>query len=610
MNILTLENVTKGFGDKVLFQDVTFGIHEGDKIGVIGINGTGKSTLLKIIAGIEETDEGTIVKGNGVRIGYLPQNPVFEKGMTVLDYVAGTEQERMLDIVKESEAKTILTKLGIFDFDQKVDVLSGGQKKRIALAKVLVDRYEILVLDEPTNHIDNEMADWLEQYLNQYKGVLIMVTHDRYFLDRVTNKIVEIDNHTLYSYDENYSGFLKLKAEREDMERASYRKTQSILKTELAWMMRGARARSTKQKARIERFEELKQVERPKEEETVQLDSVGTRLGKKTIELRNICKSYGEKTLIDGYSYIVLRNERIGIIGANGCGKSTLIKIINGIVTPDSGEVEIGDTIKIGYFAQENQHMEEGGIRVIDYIRNVAEYIETAKGTASASQMLERFLFSPAMQYTPIEKLSGGEKRRLYLLRVLMEAPNVLILDEPTNDLDIATLTILEDYLDSFSGIVITVSHDRYFLDRVVNRIFAFEGNGVIRQYEGGFTDYLEKKKAEEKLITSSNNKKFEGTKGNNSDEKKSWQKNREQKLKFSYKEQREYDTIDEDIAKLEERIAQLEQEIAENANQYTKLQELMEQKEEAEQALEEKMERWVYLNDLAEKIAEQKKNG
>ena len=610
MNILTLENVTKGFGDKVLFQDVTFGIHEGDKIGVIGINGTGKSTLLKIIAGIEETDEGTIVKGNGVRIGYLPQNPVFEKGMTVLDYVAGTEQERMLDIVKESEAKTILTKLGIFDFDQKVDVLSGGQKKRIALAKVLVDRYEILVLDEPTNHIDNEMADWLEQYLNQYKGVLIMVTHDRYFLDRVTNKIVEIDNHTLYSYDENYSGFLKLKAEREDMERASYRKTQSILKTELAWMMRGARARSTKQKARIERFEELKQVERPREEETVQLDSVGTRLGKKTIELRNICKSYGEKTLIDGYSYIVLRNERIGIIGANGCGKSTLIKIINGIVTPDSGEVEIGDTIKIGYFAQENQHMEEGGMRVIDYIRNVAEYIETAKGTASASQMLERFLFSPAMQYTPIEKLSGGEKRRLYLLRVLMEAPNVLILDEPTNDLDIATLTILEDYLDSFSGIVITVSHDRYFLDRVVNRIFAFEGNGVIRQYEGGFTDYLEKKKAEEKSITSSNNKKFEGTKGNNSDEKKSWQKNREQKLKFSYKEQREYDTIDEDIAKLEERIAQLEQEIAENANQYTKLQELMEQKEEAEQALEEKMERWVYLNDLAEKIAEQKKNG
>ena len=610
MNILTLENVTKGFGDKVLFQDVTFGIHEGDKIGVIGINGTGKSTLLKIIAGIEETDEGTIVKGNGVRIGYLPQNPVFEKGMTVLDYVAGTEQERMLDIVKESEAKTILTKLGIFDFDQKVDVLSGGQKKRIALAKVLVDRYEILVLDEPTNHIDNEMADWLEQYLNQYKGVLIMVTHDRYFLDRVTNKIVEIDNHTLYSYDENYSGFLKLKAEREDMERASYRKTQSILKTELAWMMRGARARSTKQKARIERFEELKQVERPREEETVQLDSVGTRLGKKTIELRNICKSYGEKTLIDGYSYIVLRNERIGIIGANGCGKSTLIKIINGIVTPDSGEVEIGDTIKIGYFAQENQHMEEGGMRVIDYIRNVAEYIETAKGTASASQMLERFLFSPAMQYTPIEKLSGGEKRRLYLLRVLMEAPNVLILDEPTNDLDIATLTILEDYLDSFSGIVITVSHDRYFLDRVVNRIFAFEGNGVIRQYEGGFTDYLEKKKAEEKSITSSNDKKSEGTKGNNSDEKKSWQKNREQKLKFSYKEQREYDTIDEDIAKLEERIAQLEQEIAENANQYTKLQELMEQKEEAEQALEEKMERWVYLNDLAEKIAEQKKNG
>ena len=602
MNILTLEKVSKGFGDKTLFEEVTFGIHEGDKIGIIGINGTGKSTLLKIIAGVEEPDEGNVIKGNGVHIGYLSQNPSFKEGITVLDYVAGDSKQRMEDLTRESTAKTILTKLGIFDFEQSVDVLSGGQKKRIALAKILVDKAEILVLDEPTNHIDNEMADWLEQYLNQYKGVLVMVTHDRYFLDRVTNKIVEIDNKTLYSYEENYSGFLKLKAEREEMEQASYRKTQSILKTELAWMMRGARARSTKQKARIERFEELKQVERPKEDGKVQLDSVGTRLGKKTIELKDICKRYGEKTLIDHYSYIVLRDERIGIIGPNGCGKSTLIKIINGIVAPDSGSVEIGDTIKIGYFAQENQYMEEGQ-RVIDYIRNVAEYIETSKGTASASQMLERFLFPPAMQYTPVEKLSGGEKRRLYLLRVLMEAPNVLILDEPTNDLDIATLTILEDYLDSFSGIVITVSHDRYFLDRVVNRIFSFEGNGVIRQYEGGFSDYLQKKKANEREALPL--KKDE--KSVDSAEKKEWQKPKQQKLKFSYNEQREYDTIDEEIAKLEETIEKLEEEIAENANHYTKLQQLMEEKEKVEQALEEKMERWVYLNDLAEKIEEQK---
>ncbi|MBS6560651.1 MAG: ABC-F family ATP-binding cassette domain-containing protein [Clostridiales bacterium] len=602
MNILTLEKVSKGFGDKTLFEEVTFGIHEGDKIGIIGINGTGKSTLLKIIAGAEEPDEGNVIKGNGIRIGYLSQNPSFREGITVLDYVAGDSKQRMEDLTRESTAKTILTKLGIFDFEQSVDVLSGGQKKRIALAKILVDPAEILVLDEPTNHIDNEMADWLEQYLNQYKGVLVMVTHDRYFLDRVTNKIVEIDNKTLYSYEENYSGFLKLKAEREEMEQASYRKTQSILKTELAWMMRGARARSTKQKARIERFEELKQVERPKEDGKVQLDSVGTRLGKKTIELKDICKRYGEKTLIDHYSYIVLRDERIGIIGPNGCGKSTLIKIINGIVAPDSGTVEIGDTIKIGYFAQENQYMEEGQ-RVIDYIRNVAEYIETSKGTASASQMLERFLFPPAMQYTPVEKLSGGEKRRLYLLRVLMEAPNVLILDEPTNDLDIATLTILEDYLDSFSGIVITVSHDRYFLDRVVNRIFSFEGNGVIRQYEGGFSDYLQKKKANEREALSFKR----DEKSVDSTEKKEWQKPKQQKLKFSYNEQREYDTIDEEIAKLEENIEKLEEEIAKNANHYTKLQQLMEEKEQAEQALEEKMERWVYLNDLAEKIEEQK---
>lgn len=605
MNILTLEKVTKGYGDKNLLEDVTFGIHEGDKIGVVGINGTGKTTLLKMIAGLEETDDGNIIRANGIQIGYLPQNPTFEQGISVLDYVAGNEKERMEDVGKESEAKTILNKLGIHDFLKEIDVMSGGQKKRIALAKVLIDKNDVLILDEPTNHIDNEMADWLEDYLNQYKGVLIMVTHDRYFLDRVTNKIVEIDNQTLYAYQENYSGFLKLKAEREDMERASYRKAQSLLRTELAWMMRGARARSTKQKARIERFEELKQVERPKEEEVVQLDSVGTRLGKKTIEIRNLCKAYGDKKLIDQYSYIVLRNERIGIIGPNGCGKSTFIKILNGIVKPDAGEIEVGETVKIGYFAQENQYMEEG-MRVIDYIKNVAEYIETSTGTISASQMLERFLFPPHVQYTPIEKLSGGEKRRLYLLRVLMEAPNVLILDEPTNDLDITTLTILEDYLDSFSGIVITVSHDRYFLDRVVNRIFAFEGNGVIQQYEGGFSDYFRKKKEKEKMFRS---KKEEGKQSESEQtSKETWKNNREQKLKFSYKEQREYETIDEDIANLEESIQQLEEEITKNSNSYTKLQELMEEKQVVEKQLEEKMERWVYLNDLAERIEEQKR--
>ena len=605
MNILTLEKVTKGYGDKNLLEDVTFGIHEGDKIGVVGINGTGKTTLLKMIAGLEETDDGNIIRANGIQIGYLPQNPTFEQGISVLDYVAGNEKERMEDVGKESEAKAILNKLGIHDFLKEIDVMSGGQKKRIALAKVLIDKNDVLILDEPTNHIDNEMADWLEDYLNQYKGVLIMVTHDRYFLDRVTNKIVEIDNQTLYAYQENYSGFLKLKAEREDMERASYRKAQSLLRTELAWMMRGARARSTKQKARIERFEELKQVERPKEEEAVQLDSVGTRLGKKTIEIRNLCKAYGDKKLIDQYSYIVLRNERIGIIGPNGCGKSTLIKILNGIVKPDAGEIEVGETVKIGYFAQENQYMEEG-MRVIDYIKNVAEYIETSTGTISASQMLERFLFPPHVQYTPIEKLSGGEKRRLYLLRVLMEAPNVLILDEPTNDLDITTLTILEDYLDSFSGIVITVSHDRYFLDRVVNRIFAFEGNGVIQQYEGGFSDYFRKKKEKEKMFRS---KKEEGKQSESEQtSKETWKNNREQKLKFSYKEQREYETIDEDIANLEESIQQLEEEITKNSNSYTKLQELMEEKQVVEKQLEEKMERWVYLNDLAERIEEQKR--
>lgn len=603
MNILTLEQITKTHGEKTLFRDVTLGIHEGDKIGIIGINGTGKTTLLKIIAGLEEVDEGTITKARGIHIGYLPQNPTFEKDSTVLAHIVETKGNEIPDPVKESEAKRILMKLGITDFEQKIDGMSGGEKKRIALAKTLLDDFEILVLDEPTNHMDHEMIEWLEEYLNNYKGVLIMVTHDRYFLDRVTNKIVEIDNQTLYSYDENYSGFLKRKAEREDSERATYRKAQSILRTELEWMMRGARARSTKQKARIERFEQLSQMERPKDDETVQLESVGTRLGKKTIECIDISKQYGEKQVLKHFSYVVCRGERIGIVGKNGSGKSTLMGMIAGTIMPDSGEIQRGETVKIGYFAQENQFMEQG-IRVIDYIKNVAEYVETSNGSISASQMLERFLFPPTLQYTPVEKLSGGEKRRLYLLRVLMDAPNVLLLDEPTNDLDIATLTILEDYLDTFAGIVITVSHDRYFLDRVVNRIFAFEGDGILTQYEGGFTDYFEKKQQKEQHILQEEKKKNVVD-----DEKKKKPKSSEKKLKFSYMEQKEYETIDETIAELEEKIEVLETKILEHAKEYTKLQQFMEEKEQTEALLEEKMERWIYLNDLAEQIKAQKEN-
>lgn len=596
MNILTAEQVSKGYGDKQLFDQVTLGINEGDKIGIIGVNGTGKTTLLRILAGLIEPDEGKVTKGTLIRTAYLPQNPVFEKGDTILSYVVKGKKAKSEDWSVESEAKTILTKLGIFDFEEPVEHLSGGQKKRVALARTLVAPAEVLILDEPTNHIDNDMADWLEQYLNKFKGVLVMVTHDRYFLDRVTNKIIEIDDKKLYSYSANYSGFLKLKAEREDMELASERKRQSILRTELAWMMRGARARSTKQKARIERYEEMKEQKGPQSDQKVEMDSLASRLGKKTIELSNIQKAYGEKVLINDFSYIFLRDERIGIIGPNGCGKSTLIKIINGIVIPDHGQVELGETIKIGYFAQENEDMDDD-IRVIDYIRNVAEYITTSKGTTSASQMLDRFLFTPAMQYTPVGKLSGGEKRRLYLLRILMGAPNVLILDEPTNDLDIATLTILEDYLDNFAGIVITVSHDRYFLDRMADRIFAFEGDGKITQYEGGFSDYaraLAQKQVKEKLVE-------KGAK------EKNYQKSKSAKLRFSYKEQKEYDTIDGDIAALEEQIVSLDQEIEQSATMYTRLNELMEQKSELEKKLNEKMDRWVYLNDLAEQIEAQR---
>ena len=502
----------------------------------------------------------------------------------------------------------MLNRLGITDHSAKVETLSGGQKKRVALASVLLSTAGLLILDEPTNHLDSEMADWLEDYLRKFKGALLMITHDRYFLDSVTNRIVELDNGKLYSYQANYEGFLKLKAERMDMERATERKRQSILRVELAWMQRGARARSTKQKGRIMRYEELKDRKGPAEEESVEMESVSSRLGRTTVELSDICKAYGDKVLIRDYTYFFLKNDRIGYIGPNGSGKSTLMKIIAGWIKPDSGTVEIGQTVKLGYFSQENEDMDTS-LKVIDYIRNVAEYVKTKDGSISASQMLERFLFPPSMQYTVIEKLSGGERRRLYLLKILMSAPNVLILDEPTNDLDIKTLMILEDYLDSFQGIVITVSHDRYFLDRVVRRIFAFEGNGTLRQYEGGFTDYQAAKAEREAALLETGA--ASGQAGQPAeklrDEKKRTEKPREKKLKFSYMEQKEWDTIEDDIAALEEKISGLEAQMEAAATDYGKLRGLTEEKDEAEARLEEKMERWMYLNELAEKIASQK---
>ena len=595
MNILNIEHISKIYGEKVIFDDVSLGIHSGDKIGVIGVNGTGKTTLLKIIAKINEPDKGQIICGNRIRVSYLPQNPEFPKKQSILEYVMDGKEHQ--DWKTESEAKTILTKLGIYDFDEGCDHLSGGQKKRVALARTLVDPTEVLILDEPTNHLDNDMVLWLEEFLNSFRGVLIMVTHDRYFLDRVTNKIVEIDKGKLYEYDTNYSGFVELKVQREEMELATERKRQSLLRVEMEWMKQGIKARGTRQRARTERFEELKNAKGPSMQQNVEMDSISSRLGKTTIELEHISKGFGDKHLINDFSYIVLRDDRIGFIGPNGCGKSTLMKMIMGILKPDEGNITIGDTVKIGYFAQENEDM-TGDIRVIDYIRNVAEYIQTTKGQASASQMLDRFLFPPELQYTPLDKLSGGAQRRLYLLKVLMEAPNVLILDEPTNDLDIQTLTILEDYLDTFAGIVITVSHDRYFLDRIVNRIFAFEEGGHLKQYEGGYTDYLEKVKP----IAKQEKSKLEKKENNG----KKFRKEHQKKLKFTYKEQKEFETIDDDIAKLEEKIEQLDEEIMENATNSGKLAELTQQKEETEEALNKKMDRWVYLNDLAEQIANQ----
>ena len=611
MSVINVEHISKLYGDKMILEDLSCSVDEGDKIGIIGINGTGKSTLLRIIAGEEEADEGKIIFSNGMTIGWMGQNPEFDEESSILKYVCeGKKIED--DYGYESDAKAMLTVLELENFDEKIKNLSGGQKKRAALCKVLLQKPDILILDEPTNHLDNKMSDWLENYLKSFRGVLLMVTHDRYFLDKVTNHIWEVEGGKVYYYDENYSGYLERKAEREERELASERKRQSILRSEVKWVMRGARARSTKQKARLERFEQLKAMDSPKTAKQVEMGSVGTRLGKKTIELYDISKAYGDKVLFKHFSYIFKRFERIGFVGHNGCGKSTLMKILADLEQADSGAIEWGETIKIGYFAQECEVMDERE-RVIDYIKDAAEYVRTSEGLVSATKMLERFLFSSDMQYTPIAKISGGERRRLYLLKVLMQSPNVLILDEPTNDLDIATLRVLEDFLDEFAGIVITVSHDRYFLDRTVDRIAAFE-NGNIVVYEGDYTEYQEKSGRIEAdsidnvdsgsglHIKKSNEKKKEG--------REQWlaSKNKEKKLKFSYKEQKEFETIDEDIEKLEEKIAELVEQISKCATDFIKLNELMQEKEKTEAELSDKMERWVYLNDLAEKIEAQKR--
>lgn len=614
MNILSLENITHSYTERKLFDEASFYLHEGEKVGIIGINGTGKSTLLKIMAGLEIPDEGQVIKAANMMIHYLPQNPIFNEEDTVLESV----QNMIHHHANEDEmvkAKAMMTRLGITDFEQKTSELSGGQRKRLALVSVLITPCDILILDEPTNHLDSEMAEWLENQLRGFRGALVMVTHDRYFLDSVTNRIIELDKGKIYSYNEKYSGFLERKAEREASAKASERKRQSILRKEIEWMQRGARARSTKQKAHIQRYENLKNQKGIVQDEKIELSSIKSRMGKTTIELENISKAYDCKVLINDFSYNFLKGDRVGFVGKNGCGKTTLMKIIDGRIEPDGGSVNIGQTIKIGYYTQEIENSKEAGIaymnpddKVIDYIKNTAEFVRTEEGLVSASVMLERFLFEPSQQYSKIEKLSGGEKRRLNLLRVLMEAPNVLILDEPTNDLDIETMTILEDYLDSFDGIVITVSHDRYFLDRVVRRIFSFEENGVIDQYEGGYTDYINRKK-EKGLLEENALLKTKSSSAGKSDSDKTEKeeyKIRNKKLKFSYNEKREYETIEDDIAKLEEKIEKLDGEIVKNATNSVKLRELMESKEETETLLMEKMDRWEYLEDLAKKIEEQ----
>ena len=625
MNLLTVDHVTKVFTQRKIFEDASFYLQEQEKVGVIGINGTGKSTLLKMIAGMEEPDSGEVIYANQIVVHYLPQMPEFDPDATVLESVlsyasvgsvhkeSNKDEHEMWNL--ESSAKSMMTKLGIYDFDEKTGHLSGGQKKRLALVAVLLTPCDVLLLDEPTNHLDAEMAEWLENYLKNYRGAMIMVTHDRYFLDSVCNRIVEVDHGKIYSYETNYSGYLEARAQRIESMEVSERKRQAFLKKEIEWIRRGAKARTTKQKARIDRYETLRDQKAMQADKQVEMSSISSRMGRTTVELSHIHKEYENRVLIDDFSYIFLKQDRIGFVGSNGCGKTTLMKIIDQRIEPDSGEVIIGQTIKIGYYTQEIEQDPSAGIaymdpklRVIDYIKNTAEFVRTQDGLISASAMLDKFLFPPEEQYGLIEKLSGGEKRRLNLLRVLMEAPNVLILDEPTNDLDITTLAILEDYLDNYEGIVITVSHDRYFLDRVVQRIFAFEEGGQLRQYEGGYTDYRNKAIAEGRLTGSVDNTQAKPevreASGEKTDAKSTW--THEKKLKFTYKEQKEYETIEDDIAAMEERMEAIDDEMVKNAHDFVKLNELTKEKSALETSIEEKMERWAYLEELAAKIAAQ----
>lgn len=609
MNILTVDNITKSYGVRKIFDGASFFLQEGEKAGIIGINGTGKSTLLKIIAGLEETDDGTVIKANHCLVRYLPQNPEFAPEETVLEAVLrGNRVEENAGTI-EADAKSMLTKLGVTEFDQPCGQLSGGQRKRLALVSVLLSPAEILLLDEPTNHLDNFMSDWLEEQLRRRKGAMIMVTHDRYFLDSVTDRILELDKGKIYSYDANYSGYLELKMQREEMAQASEKKRLNILRNELAWVQRGARARSTKQKARLQRFEELKNVKGPVTDGKVELASAASRLGRTTVEIENVSKSYGDKVLIRDFTYLFGKDDRVGFIGPNGSGKTTLMKMILGEVAPDSGHIEIGQTVKLGYYAQEiDDTMMHPEQRVIDYIRDVAEYIITEDGQITAARMLERFLFSGEDQYGQLGKLSGGERRRLQLCKVLMGAPNVLILDEPTNDLDIATLQVLEDYLDTFPGIVIVVSHDRYFLDRVVRRIFALEDTRMV-QYEGGYTDYANRKAAEGNTESTGT---AAASQPKNADEEttsKNWKNGQKRKLKFTYQEQKDYESIEGEMAALEDKIATLEADFSKYASDFVKLNELTQEKEAAEQQLEEKMERWMYLEDLAARIERGEEN-
>ena len=594
--LLSAEQLTKTYGTRILLDSVSFYVEPGDKVGIIGVNGCGKSTLLRLLAGAEEPDGGAVRPDPNVRLAYLPQNPVFPGEHTVLEQVLlGLDgDDRTL---AEYEAKTILNQLGVPRFDQKVGELSGGERRRVALAAVLARPCDVLLLDEPTNHLDDRMVGWLEDYLRGWKGALVMVTHDRYFLERIVTKMVEVEGGKLYTYEGNYDKYLERKAARLESEKASERKRQAILRREYQWVMQGPTARGTKSRERLERYEALKAQTGPTEKSTLELSARASRLGKKTVELAGVTKAFGDRTVVRDFDCMLLRDDRIGIVGSNGSGKSTLLNLMAGTLAPDSGTVEVGETVRFGYFRQEVPDM-DGDTRVIDYVKEIGNNIETAEGMLTASQLLEQFLFPVEVQWSPICKLSGGEKRRLYLLSVLAAAPNVLLLDEPTNDLDIQTLSILEDYLDTFPGAVIAVSHDRYFLDRVVRRVFAVEGDGSVRAYPGGYTEYLDAKRAEEKA---------KAPKMPASDKGKE-RPAAPKKLKFSYKEQREFETIDDDIAALEEQIAQVQAEQAAKATDYVALQELQEKQSQLEAALEEKMERWVYLNDLAERIAAQEK--